>query len=211
VYFETVDKTDSNSGKLREEMILVCNFLRKDLMHANEFVRGCALRFVAKLKEFELLEPLIKPIKENLDHRHSYVRRNAVLALHNAYRVSDTLCVDAPEIMERQIKVCHCRAKACIYVTFTPQVETDNSARRNALNMLIACAPTRAVAFVLANIAQLNSLGDIIQIVALELIRKVCKQNPQEKGSYMGAIFEMLSSTSPSVVFQCATTIIQAP
>ena len=105
VYFETVDKTDATTGKLREEMILVCNFLRKDLMHANEFVRGCALRFVAKLKEFELLEPLVKPIKENLDHRHSYVRRNAVLALHNAYRVSETLCVDAPEIMERQLKV----------------------------------------------------------------------------------------------------------
>jgi len=47
----------------------------------------------------------VKPIKENLDHRHSYVRRNAVLALHNAYRVSETLCVDAPEIMERQLKV----------------------------------------------------------------------------------------------------------
>jgi coatomer subunit beta len=51
------------------------------------------------------LEPLVKPIKENLDHRHSYVRRNAVLALHNAFRVSETLCVDAPEIMERQLKV----------------------------------------------------------------------------------------------------------
>jgi coatomer subunit beta len=89
------------------------------------------------------------------------------------------------------------------------QIETDNSARRNSLNMLIQCAPTRAVAFVLANISQLNSLGDIIQIVALELIRKVCKQSPQEKGNYMGAIFDMLSSTSPSVVFQCATTIIQ--
>ena len=75
--------------------------------------------------------------------------------------------------------------------------------------MLIHCAPARAVAFVLANISQLNSLGDIIQIVALELIRKVCKQSPQEKGNYMGAIFDMLSSTSPSVVFQCATTIIQ--
>ena len=114
VYFETVDKTDAATGKLREEMILVCNFLRKDLMHANEFVRGCALRFVAKLKEFELLEPLVKPIKENLDHRHSYVRRNAVLALHNAYRVSETLCVDAPEIMERQLKVC------CALVNFLP-------------------------------------------------------------------------------------------
>ena len=114
MYFETVDKTDATTGKLREEMILVCNFLRKDLMHANEFVRGCALRFVAKLKEFELLEPLVKPIKENLDHRHSYVRRNAVLALHNAYRVSETLCVDAPEIMERQLKVRAQRASSSL-------------------------------------------------------------------------------------------------
>ena len=41
---------------------------------------GCTLRFLCKLKEPEILEPLIPTIKNNLEHRHSFVRRNAVLA-----------------------------------------------------------------------------------------------------------------------------------
>ena len=37
---------------------------------------GCTLRFLCKLKEPEILEPLIPTIKNNLEHRHSFVRRN---------------------------------------------------------------------------------------------------------------------------------------
>lgn len=44
-------------------MILVCNALRNDLNHANEYVRGSMLRFLCKLKEPELLEPLVPSIK----------------------------------------------------------------------------------------------------------------------------------------------------
>jgi hypothetical protein len=49
--------------KLLHEMILVCNALRNDLNHPNEFVRGSMLRFLCKLREPELLEPLIPSIK----------------------------------------------------------------------------------------------------------------------------------------------------
>ena len=41
----------------------VCNALRNDLNHPNEYVRGCTLRFLCKLREPELLEPLIPTIK----------------------------------------------------------------------------------------------------------------------------------------------------
>src|SRR4051794_36590074 len=53
IYFwECVDKTDSN-GKLLPEMILVCSFLRTDLQHPNEYVRGVTLRFLCKLREVD--------------------------------------------------------------------------------------------------------------------------------------------------------------
>ena len=53
------------AGKLLPEMILVCNALRNDLNHPNEFIRGCMLRFLCKLKEPEILEPLIASVKTN--------------------------------------------------------------------------------------------------------------------------------------------------
>jgi len=56
------------------------------LQHPNEFLRGSTLRFLCKLKEPELLEPLMPAIRACLEHRHSYVRRNAVLAIFTIYR-----------------------------------------------------------------------------------------------------------------------------
>ena len=38
------------------------------------------------LKEAELLEPLMPAIRNCLEHRHSYVRRNAVMAIYTIYR-----------------------------------------------------------------------------------------------------------------------------
>ena len=80
VYWEVVEKHGPD-GKLLPEMILVTNNIRNDLNHANEYIRGCTLRFLCKLKEGEILEPLIPMVKNNLDHRHAFVRRNAVLAV----------------------------------------------------------------------------------------------------------------------------------
>lgn len=60
--------------------------ITQDLQHPNEFIRGSTLRFLCKLKESELLEPLMPAIRACLEHRHSYVRRNAVLAIYTIYR-----------------------------------------------------------------------------------------------------------------------------
>ena len=63
----------------------LCIYLQ-DLQHPNEYIRGCTLRFLCKLKEPELLEPLMPTIRACLEHRHKYVRRNAVLAIFTIYR-----------------------------------------------------------------------------------------------------------------------------
>ena len=65
LYFELCPKLGED-GRLLQEMILVCNALRNDLQHPNEFVRGFTLRFVAKIKEQEILEPLVQSIRSNL-------------------------------------------------------------------------------------------------------------------------------------------------
>ena len=66
--------------------LMISHFVFQDLQHPNEFIRGSTLRFLCKLKEAELLEPLMPSIRSCLEHRHSYVRRNAVLAIYTIYR-----------------------------------------------------------------------------------------------------------------------------
>lgn len=98
IFWEIVPKTTPD-GKLLQEMILVCDAYRKDLQHPNEFLRGSTLRFLCKLKEPELLEPLMPVIRDCLDHRHSYVRRNAVLAIFTIFKNFEWLVPDGPELI----------------------------------------------------------------------------------------------------------------
>lgn len=67
--------------KLLPEMILVCNALLSDLNHPNEYVRGSMLRFLCKVKDEEILSPLIPTIKACLQHKHPYVRKHAALTV----------------------------------------------------------------------------------------------------------------------------------
>lgn len=39
------------------------NALRNDLQHPNEYIRGATLRFLCKIREAEVLEPLIASIR----------------------------------------------------------------------------------------------------------------------------------------------------
>ena len=77
-------------------------------------------RFLCKLKEPELLEPLMPTIRSCLEHRHSYVRRNAVLAIFTIYKNFDFLIPDAPELIANFL-----------------DGEQDMSCKRNAFMMLI--------------------------------------------------------------------------
>lgn len=62
LYFEMIPKVDGE-GRLLSEMILVCNALRSELEHPNEYVRGVTLRFLCRIKEAEIIEPLDRSIR----------------------------------------------------------------------------------------------------------------------------------------------------
>ena len=98
-YWEVSPRLDSN-GKLKQEMILVCNAIRNDLQHPNEYIRGSTLRFLQKVREPELLEPLIPAVRQCLEHRHSYVRKNAVFCIYTIFQHNEQLFSDAPEIID---------------------------------------------------------------------------------------------------------------
>jgi coatomer subunit beta len=65
LFFELAPKVDAE-GKLLSEMILLCNALRNDLQHPNEYVRGTTLRFLTRIKEIEILEPLQPSVRQCL-------------------------------------------------------------------------------------------------------------------------------------------------
>eukprot|EP00871_Galdieria_phlegrea_P000180 jgi/Galph1/1162/GphlegSOOS_G5751.1 len=190
VYLEIVDKTGPQ-GKMLPEMILVCNMIRNELTHPNEYSRGCALRFICKVKETEILEPLIPAVRQNLEHRHSFVRRNAVLAVHMIYRNFEYLIPDALDLVWQFL-----------------QGETDVSCRRNAFNMLCQCDEEKAVTYLLQSLEVVPSWGETLQVSALKLIRSVCKTRQDQKAKFLKLIFDLLQSTSAAVAFEAANTLV---
>ena len=191
LYWEIVPKYGADS-KLLPEMILVCNALRNDLTSPNEFIRGCMLRFLCKLKEPELLEPLIPSVKLALEHRHSYVRRNAALAVYSIHRsFGDQFMPDAPELMEKFISS-----------------ETDMSARRNAFLMLFNEAEHIAIDFLSEHIDDIQKYGDGFALLVLELTRKTCRRDPAQKSRFVRCLFQLLRSDSPAVSYEAAWTLV---
>jgi hypothetical protein len=49
--------------------ILICQNLRNNLQHPNEYIRGVTLRFLCRIHEEEIIEPLVPSILANLEHR----------------------------------------------------------------------------------------------------------------------------------------------
>ena len=86
--------------------------------------------------------------------------------------------------------------------------ENDVSAKRNSFVMLCNSDQERAVSYMISVIDQMESLGDIIQLVMLELIRKVCRQDPFQKSRFLRAVFNLQGSASNSVAFECASTLV---
>jgi len=190
IFWEIVPKTYPD-GKLMQEMILVCDAYRKDLQHPNEFIRGSTLRFLCKLKEPELLEPLMPTIRSCLEHRHSYVRRNAVLAIFTIYKNFDFLIPDAPELIANFL-----------------DGEQDMSCKRNAFMMLIHADQDRALSYLSTCMDQVQNFGDILQLVIVELIYRVCHTNPSERSRFIRCIYNLLNSNSASVRYEAAGTLV---
>ncbi|TBU14460.1 subunit beta of coatomer complex [Ordospora colligata] len=68
------------------EVLLLSNQVRKDLEHANEYVRGFVMRFVSTLCDQELIGNFYKLVKDNFNHPNTYVRRNAYFCLGEVFK-----------------------------------------------------------------------------------------------------------------------------
>jgi coatomer subunit beta len=190
LFLESVDKTDAK-GDMLPEMILVINFVQRDLAHPNEYMRAVALRFSSKLKHQQLIEPLVGPILENLNYRFTFVRRQAAACVHTIYSGFPDLLVDAPETMDKFIRD-----------------ESDMSAKRNALLMLTHADVDIAVTWLVDNLERVSSFADILQMMILEVIRKSARTHSHLKGRYLRALVELLDGASAGVASEAAATLL---
>lgn len=188
-YYEICPKHDS-SGKLKQEMILVCNGIRNDLQHPNEYIRGNTLRFLCKLREPELIEPLLSSARSCLEHRHAYVRKNAAWAVASIFQHSEPLIPDAPELLQ----------------TFL-ESETDSTCKRNAFAALASISHQKALEFLGTTFDTIPNTDELLQLAELEFLRKDAVQNPQNKSRYLKLMLELLDAPTSTVVYEAATSL----
>ncbi|ODV87933.1 hypothetical protein CANARDRAFT_26110 [[Candida] arabinofermentans NRRL YB-2248] len=186
-YWEICPKLEAD-GKLKHEMILVCNAIQHDLQHPNEYIRGSTLRFLSKLKEPELLEPLVPSCRQCLEHRHAYVRKNAVFAIYSIYKVSEHLIPDAPELISEFLTV-----------------ESDATCKRNAFVCLGQLDREASLRYIQSQPVQL--LDPLIQLAFIEFIRKDAVIATDLKPQYLSIISILLDSSHNEVVYEAATTL----
>ncbi|KAF7868367.1 hypothetical protein EAF04_004899 [Stromatinia cepivora] len=188
-YYEICPKLDA-SGKLKQEMILVCNGIRNDLQHPNEYIRGNTLRFLCKLRESELIEPCLAPTKACLEHRHAYVRKNAVFAVASIFQHSESLIPDAPELIAAFL-----------------ETESDHTCKRNAFAALVSISHEKALAYLSSVFDGIPNADELLQLVELEFIRKDAVQNSQNKARYLRLIFDLLEAGASTVVYEAASSL----
>mmetsp|Transcript_8425 Transcript_8425/g.25185 ORF Transcript_8425/g.25185 Transcript_8425/m.25185 type:complete len:788 (+) Transcript_8425:426-2789(+) len=149
------------------------------------------LRFLCKLRESEIIEPLIPSIKACLIHRHSYVRKNAALAVYHIHKYfGSSLIPDGAELMGRFISA-----------------ETELGSRRNAFLMLFNEAEELAIEFLRENAESLENFGDGFALLVLELTRKVCRREPIQKSRFVRFLFQLIISPSAAVSYEAAWTL----
>jgi coatomer subunit beta len=138
----------------------------------------------------------VSAVIENVSHRHFYVRRNAVMCLYSVFQSTGT------ELIED-----------CVEGIETLLInETDLSTKRNAFLLLFHLSQEKALSYLkglMTTDDPVQEMGDIFQLIVLEMLRKLCKIEPSQKQRLMNAIFMLSNSKSSSVLFECANTITQ--
>ena len=90
--------------------------------------------------------------------------------------------------------MCMCMSRVSHLYPQVLETEADVSCKRNAFLMLFHTAQDRAVEYLSQNLDQVATWGDILQLVVLELIRKIVRSNPYEKSKYIRCILTLFNS-----------------
>ena len=189
LYYEIVNTRDKK-GNLKNEFWLICDALRNDLTHPNEYIRAAALRLVSKFQEPELIAPLVSTIAASLTHKNAYVRRHAVVAIGRINQRWPNLAPDAPSDIADLLRT-----------------ETNASCRRVAFLVLCDISRELAAQFLDEDVQQsLLNLSEPMQLTATALIKSLCSEN--RRATYLPALLDLLGSPSHGVQLASALTLL---
>ncbi|MCQ2819541.1 MAG: hypothetical protein MJ252_19940 [archaeon] len=195
LFWEVIDKKNPD-GKLKDEFILVCNGLRKDLESPNEYVRGRVLRLLTKLPYTQILENLKTAVFNNLDHPHPYVRSNALMCIMSFIEHFGVECV--PENLGEKLKS-------------TILKDSDNATKRNAYLVYSKIAPMESLTLteeILEN-NEISDLGDLFALCICENLKKLCLTFTQKKSLFIRMLLELSVHKSHSVLFEIGSILLE--
>lgn len=141
------------------------------------------------------MDPLIAPIYEKcLRHLEPYVRRSAVDCLYTLYlRFGEDLLEDVKSELELLL-----------------EKEHDLNTKRNALMFLFKVDRKTAVEYIQEQVEEegVASFGDVLQLVVVRNLMSLCREDDQDKGTYMKLLIEFLESKHEGVVFELSMNMI---
>jgi coatomer subunit beta len=133
---------------------------------------------------------LLGSARQCLEHRHAYVRKNAVFAVAAIYQLSEPLIPDAPDLIQ----------------TFL-EAESDFTCKRNAFAALSQISHEKALEYLSSVFDGVPNADELLQLVELEFIRKDAVQNGQNKARYLRLIFDLLEANATTVVYEAASSL----
>lgn len=74
--------------------------------------------------------------------------------------------------------------------------------------MLIAVDQGRALEFLATCIDQVHTFNDILQLVILELVAKVCRADASQRARFIRCVYNLLDSPSSAVRYDAAGTLV---
>lgn len=195
LYWEIVDKFKPD-GNLKDEITLVCNNFRNDLLHPNEYVAGRALRLVSSIQSKFILESLMESIVGKcLGHADVYVRRNAVVCLAKVQEYyGDELLPDIVDRLEASL-----------------DKESDLTTKRNVFLLYFRLDRDRALNYLLAKVKEEDheSFGDILQLIAVRMAQEAMLKDKKVAGVCMRLIREFSNSKFNSVLYEVACALVR--
>ena len=195
LFWEVIEKHKPD-GTMKDEIILLCNGIRKDLDSPNEYIRGRTLRLLTKLPYKEILENVKAAVFENIKHVHPYVRSNAIMCVLSFIDnfgvdiVPDSLPDDLKEIILK---------------------DNDTATRRNAYVLYSRISPMESLSLtqeIMEN-NEISELGDLFALCIVENLRKLNKIFPQKSSNFIHLLLELSVHKSHSVLFEIGSLLLE--
>jgi len=195
LFWEVIEKHKPD-GSMKDEIILLCNGIRKDLDSPNEYIRGRTLRLLTKLPYKEILENVKAAVFDNIKHVHPYVRSNAIMCVLSFIDnfgvdiVPDSLPDDLKEIILK---------------------DTDTATRRNAYVLYSRISPMESLSLtqeIMEN-NEISELGDLFALCIVENLRKLNKIFPQKSSNFIHLLLELSVHKSHSVLFEIGSLLLE--